>query len=278
MRPNYSIIPGIMDVPEALALAPKSFGLTQYSTSGEMNRSAAYWLARAIHQAIDARGHCVLMPSAGRTPTELYSILRKGYADLVDWSRVILVQMDEYADLGSNHEQSFAAYIRSHLAEPLGIGEFICFNDSQGKLQRSFTEYDAKISSFGGIDVTLFGVGENGHLGFNEPGSTPASKTRMLPLDDRTLQSNAAGVTDDDFLIPTQGVTVGLSVLLSSKRSLLLASGTRKKDAIVNLVSGPISPEWPVTYLRNQLGSHVMFTEDCAPQRAIWEGNIRASA
>lgn len=267
MRASYATIPGIMDVPEALALAPKSFGITEYSSRGEMNRSAAYWLVRAIRDAIDARGHCVFMPSAGRTPTALYEILRRGYADLVDWSKVILVQMDEYAGLGCDHTQSFAAYITRQLADPLGINEFICFNDKTGNLARDLPSFDAKLAGYGGIDVTLFGVGENGHLGFNEPGSEPTSLTRILDLDDGTIQSNASGIEDNDFQIPERGITVGLSTLLSSRRSLLLATGSRKKEAILNLVNGPISPQWPITFLRGQLGVHVMFTEDCAPRR-----------
>nr|WP_231637121.1 6-phosphogluconolactonase [Microbacterium sp. No. 7] len=240
-----------------------------------MNRAAARWVAHFIQEAVDTRGSCVFMPSAGRTPMGLYEILRAEYLDAVDWASVTLVQMDEYVGLGANDPYSLASCIETHLARPLGIEEFVTFNDDRGRLRQNLTEYEAQISALGGLDVTLFGIGENGHLGFNEPGSGLLSPTRVLPLDDRTIHSNFSESPEEGFSVPENGITVGLPVLLSSRRSLLIASGARKEEAVLNLLGGPVSPEWPATFLRGQLGAYVMITDDCVPAGAERETGAR---
>ena len=157
-------------------------------------RDAANAIARALARTISLRGEAVWTPSAGRTPTLTYRFLRQDHRQSLDWRAVRLVQMDEYLGLPPHHPASHAFYINRHLAGPLGIPDFACFNDHDGTLRMPPDQFEQIHAAR--LDLAVHGVGRNGHIGFNEPGSRPASPSRTTMLDASTIEDNFAKAAD----------------------------------------------------------------------------------
>lgn len=200
-------------------------------------------LVAAIASATKEGGHFVLAPSAGRTFMPVYEVLRQRHRDSVDWRKVVCVQMDEYADLGCVDPRSFAHQLQQDLIGPLGIGRTLCFHDALGRPTMSFDDYDRSIRDMGGIDAVLHGVGCNGHVAFNEPGSIHPGKTRRLLLAASTRAANGVPFRE--------GVSLGLDVLLRARSSIVVLTGATKREAARMLMMSPPTPECPVAYLRS---------------------------
>lgn len=235
-----------------------------YDTHEELSISAAQRLVKRINDVLSMQACCIFVPSAGRTPTRIYEILAEKHMATVNWNRVLVVQMDEYANVEYCSSGSFSEYLVKKLVEPLGIGEFCSFFGSNGKLTHDLGAIDNKLSSLGGIDTVLYGIGENGHLGFNEPGSCRFSHTRKVRLTKSTLIANQRAISDYDDL-SAMGVTLGLDVLLKAKSSLLIASGDRKLKAINLFLMGMVSNECPASHLRTVKNVDVLINSDCYP-------------
>jgi len=256
----------------------KVFQISVFEDHERLSRHAAKWLLRHVDQAIAARGRCVLVPSAGRTPERIYEILRERHRFSIDWSRVIALQMDEYAEMPNVAPNSFACYLHEKVISPLGIGTFWPFFDTIGRPRLTIAGIDQEIEALGGIDVVLYGIGENGHLGFNEPGADESSSTGYVRLSDTTLAANTGLPAEcARSLLPERGITLGLRTLLRGRKSLLVASGRRKQAAVSRFVAGAISPDSPSTYLRTREGVSIMLTDDCAPFRSRLSNYIDAT-
>ena len=204
--------------------------------------AAGECLARALIDALAVRRHAVLVASAGRTPLGTYAVLRRSFRSSVHWSRVICVQMDEYAGLGSTDPRALSAQIRHELIEPLGVGQFIGFFDAGGASICSLNDYEDQLRRLGGIDVALHGMGRNGHIGFNEPSATPRYRTRSVILAASTRLAN--GVTFRN------AVTLGPLILSQARVAIVLLIGAEKQDAANALLFGPVGPRNPAAYLR----------------------------
>jgi 6-phosphogluconolactonase/glucosamine-6-phosphate isomerase/deaminase len=206
---------------------------------------AAALIASTLNQAIHERGLAVFVPSAGRTATPAYKILREVYKHAVDWRRVHIVQMDEYAGLGTSDPLSFAFYLSREFVMPLRAGIFTHFNDECGALMRPLDAYE---SAFGGVDLVVHGIGRNGHIGFNEPGSPADSDCRQVVLARSTLCANFPGETERRRF--RNGLTLGLRQLRAARNSLLLATGVEKAAAIERACRAPASIQCPASILR----------------------------
>jgi glucosamine-6-phosphate deaminase len=165
--------------------------------------------------------------------------LRQRYAAALDWGRVHIVQMDEYAGLGMGDPRSLAHCIFGELVAPLRAGGFSHFNDAAGRLIRPLAQYEAALER---IDLVVHGIGRNGHIGFNEPGSAVDSGCRVVRLAGSTLRANRVDARD--------GVTLGLKSLLAARATLLLATGHEKAAALGRALSGPPSDRCPASRLR----------------------------
>jgi glucosamine-6-phosphate deaminase len=205
-------------------------------------RAAAKCLARALIDGLAARQHVVLVASAGRTPLGTYAVLRRSFRSSVNWSRVICVQMDEYADLGSTDPRALAAEIRHELIEPLGVGQFIGFFDAGGAPICSLNDYEDQLRRLGGIDVAVHGIGRNGHIGFNEPSSTRGCRTRRVILAASTRLANGVAFRN--------AVTLGPLILSQARVAIVLLIGAEKQGAADALLFGTVGPHNPAAYLR----------------------------
>lgn len=206
-------------------------------------RHAADSIVETMRTVLNERAWAVFVPSVGQTWRETYAVLRESHRAVLDWKRVVCVQMDEYVGLGCADPRSFAFQLQHELVNPLGIGQFLHLFDPAGKMALPLGEYENQVRRLGGIDCAVHGVGINGHIGFNEPMKKMGLETRCVRLSRTTRIANDIGFTS--------GVTLGLGILGEAKTSIVALLGPHKRKAAQNLLYGAASPRNPVASLRN---------------------------
>jgi glucosamine-6-phosphate deaminase len=221
--------------------------------------------ADTIEAAVHARPDAVLGLATGSTPLLTYRELirrhREGTAP--SYSEVRCFTLDEYVGLPPGHPESYRATIARELTDPLGIpAERVHGPDpAEEDLATAGERYEAQLAAAGGVDVQVLGIGSDGHLAFNEPGSSLASLTRIKTLAEQTRRDNARffGAVED---VPRHVVTQGLGTILRARHLLLLATGEAKADAVAAAVEGPLSASCPASVL--QLHPHASVLVDAA--------------
>jgi len=223
---------------------------------------AARRIVEAILSALSRKPDLVLGLATGSTPLEVYEGLVRARRDRdVDFSRVMTFNLDEYLDLPPDHEQSYRSFMRKHLFSGVNIPpDRIHFPPSQGSnLAAQCLAYEKKIRDAGGIDIQILGIGSNGHIGFNEPTSSLASRTRVKTLAEKTIRDNSRFYGPGEHP-PPLAATMGIGTILEARKIFLQAFGNKKADAIRAAVEGPISTVWPGSAL--QLHPDVTFYLD----------------
>ncbi|MGM7701844.1 glucosamine-6-phosphate deaminase [Pseudalkalibacillus sp. Hm43] len=217
-----------------------------------------------ILKAIENKPDLVLGIATGGTPAGTYQqLVKKVQLKSVDLSNIKTVNLDEYVGLARDHEESYWHYLHEHLYGPLELSpdQAIIPNGLNKKLEEECVRYEQAIQQVGGVDLQILGVGRNGHIGFNEPGTSLDSKTHVVELTDSTRQANAR-FFEDPSEVPTRAITVGISTIMKSRSILLLASGEEKAAAVSALLSGKIDKNWPVTILNEHPDVTLVVTED----------------
>ena len=221
--------------------------------------------ADAVEALVRARPDAVLGLATGSTPLPLYRELvgrhRAGTAPSYDAVTVFL--LDEYVGLPAGHDQSYRATIHREVTDNLGIARERVHGpdpDPAG-LPEAGRRYDAAIEAAGGVDLQVLGLGSDGHLAFNEPGSSLSSATRIKTLTDRTRTDNARFFGSADQ-VPRHVLTQGLGTILRARHVLLIATGAAKADAVAAAVEGPLSASCPGSVL--QLHPHATVLLDDA--------------
>jgi glucosamine-6-phosphate deaminase len=218
--------------------------------------------ARFAADAVRKNPGIVLGLPTGSTPLGMYAELVREHRQGLDLSRVRTFNMDEYIGLADNDPQSYHTYMfREFFAHVNVPAEYIHIpsGNPQAGLDAACEDYEQAIRSAGGIDLQISGIGVNGHIGFNEPGSDFASRTRAVDLAPSTLSGMRRYFPNPDRM-PSRAVTIGVGTILEARRVLLLASGVRKADAVVRAVEGPVSAAIPASAL--QLHSDVTWILD----------------
>jgi len=213
----------------------------------------------------------VLGVATGSSPLATYAAL----ADLVhsgeiDLSRASAFALDEYVGLPIDHPQSYHDTIRRTVTEPLGLDParvHVPDGDEAG-LATAGQRYEDAIKAAGGVDIQILGIGSNGHVGFNEPTSSLASRTRIKTLAPRTREDNQRyfGHLDD---VPEICITQGLGTIMDARNIVLVATGHRKALAVAAIIEGPISAMWPGSVL--QLHQHATIIIDEAAAERLRE-------
>jgi glucosamine-6-phosphate deaminase len=218
--------------------------------------------ADTIEAVVRRKQAAVLGLATGSTPLPTYCELRRRHAAAVgpSYAAVTCFNLDEYVGLptrdGVVHEQSYRATIARELTDGLDIGpdQVNGPDPSPDGLPTSGERYEALIAAAGGIDLQLLGIGADGHLAFNEPGSSLASRTRIKTLTAQTRKDNARFFGSPEE-VPTHVLTQGIGTILQARHLLLIVTGESKADAVAAAVEGPVSASCPASAL--QLHPHV---------------------
>ncbi len=209
--------------------------------------------ANIIRDAILKKPNIVLGLATGSTPIELYKLLvRMHREDGLDFSRVTTFNLDEYVGIPLEHLQSYHTFMAYHFFDHVNVPEVnqhIPQNISDDH-EKFCAAYEEKIICAGGIDIQILGIGTDGHIGFNEVGSSLASRTRIVTLSRSTLETNATHFNGDVNAVPEMAITMGIATIMESKQCLLLACGTSKSRAIAKAIEGPITSMVPASVLQ----------------------------
>jgi glucosamine-6-phosphate deaminase len=222
--------------------------------------------ATAIADLIHRSPACVLGLATGRTPLALYEeLVRSHREDGLSFSLVTTFCLDEYIGLPPEHCASFAAYMRENLFDHVDIDPANIHLPDGGAedLQQACESYEGAIREAGGIELQVLGIGSNGHIGFNEPGSSLGSRTRVKTLTRETLEANAPSFESPEVL-PRQAITMGVGTILEARTCMLLALGKDKAPAIRDMVEGPITAQVPASALQLHPDAIVIVDEGAA--------------
>lgn len=198
--------------------------------------------ADLIEQLVTERPDAVLGLATGSTPLSTWRALQSRRLDL---SRVRGFALDEYAGLEPGHPESYRAVIAREVVAPLGLTPSLVRVPAQdGPIETAGERYEAEIVAAGGVDLQVLGIGATGHIGFNEPGSSFASLTRVKTLTEQTRRDNAR-FFDSPQDVPVHCVTQGLGTILRAGHLVLLAFGEAKAEALAGAVEGPVTASLP---------------------------------
>ena len=220
--------------------------------------------ARLIARLLKEKPDAVLGLATGSTPLPLYRAL----VDMqLDWSRVRTFNLDEYLGLAPEHPQSYHHFMWENHFRHVNIRpENVHIPDGLAADVPAFcADYEARIRAVGGIDLQLLGIGSDGHIGFNEPSSSLASRTRIKTLTQRTRADNARFFASADE-VPSHVITMGIGTIMEARTNLLLAFGAKKAQALAEAAEGPVTAMNPASALQLHPDTRVCLDEAAATQ------------
>lgn len=224
----------------------------------ENSQEASYYVAQEIVSLVTQRQQegkkMVLGLATGSTPIKVYEYLVQAHKEEgISFSNVISFNLDEYFPMDRESVHSYVRFMREHLFDHLDIPNTqIHIPDGQQTKEdvRTYCQnYEQKIIEAGGIDIQILGIGRTGHIGFNEPGSSLKSKTRLVRLD-RITRLDAASDFFGKENVPSKAITMGVGTIMDAKRIVLMAWGEGKANIIKQAVEGPIQESVPATFLQ----------------------------
>lgn len=208
--------------------------------------------ASIIKEQIFNKGDSVLGFATGTTPIGTYEQLSKWYqAGLISFAKIKTVNLDEYWGLDGSHPQSYSYFMNRNLFSKIDIkpeNTFLPQGDAQD-YHAECQRYEQLINDLGGIDLQLLGIGNNGHIGFNEPSNVFPRETNWVELTPSTIEANArlfAKKAD----VPTSAITMGIKTIMQAKKIILLANGENKAHILEQALTGPIDPQVPASILQ----------------------------
>ena len=223
--------------------------------------------ADAICELLERKPDAVLGLATGSSPLPLYAeLIRRYKAGEVSFARAQAFTLDEYVGLPSDHPQAYSNVIRTEFTAHVDFADDAVHSPDglASDLRQSCAGYEAKIAEAGGVDLQILGVGTDGHIAFNEPGSSLASRTRIKTLTPQTRLDNARFFDGDLDQVPQHCLTQGLGTIMEARHVVLFASGEGKAEAAWNLVEGPVSAMWPATILQHHPHATVLLDEGAA--------------
>ncbi len=218
----------------------------------------------------------VLALPTGGTPVEMYkNIVRMHKNKKIDFSNVLTFNLDEYAGVDKCCPQAYCSFMEENLFGQIDIKrENINIPNGMAKdLNAECAAYEDKIKKAGGIDLFFGGVGENGHIAFNEPGSPVDSLTRVVDLTEDTINVNSRFFSCAAD-VPKQALTMGVKTILSSREIIILATGKKKAEALKAAFEGPSTSEWIISLLQKHQNTTVIADADAASLLKTKPGNI----
>lgn len=225
--------------------------------------------ARAVLDGLSAAGPSVLGLATGSSPLGLYAHLGElAMSGEPRLNNLVGVALDEYVGLPRGHEHSYRSTLEREVCDVIGLPrEGLHVPDGTGtglpELAQAARDFEVLLVGLGGVDVQILGLGSNGHLGFNEPGSSLRSRTRVKRLAERTRFDNARFFASPDD-VPTHCITQGLGTIVEARRLVMVATGTGKAEAVRAALEGPLSASCPASVLQWHPDAVVVLDESAA--------------
>lgn len=209
--------------------------------------------------------------ATGGSPVQLYANLVKDHKEnKTSYKDVVSYNLDEYIGLPQDHDQTYYTFMQENLFKHIDINqENVFLPDGTGvDNEKAVKEYNDALNATS-IDLQLLGLGVNGHIGFNEPGSAFDGETDIVSLTQETIESNARYFEGNEDLVPTQAISMGVGSIMKAKEILLIASGANKADAIKALVEGEITTDLPASALRNHPNVTIIIDDEAASKLSL---------
>lgn len=241
-----------------------------YPTAKDGSRAVAQEIAALIKERQAANKQVVLGLATGSTPKYLYAeLVRLHKEEGLSFKNVLTFNLDEYYPIEPDALQSYNRFMKEQLFNHIDIpaGNYFVPDGTlpKEKVKQYTAEYERRIEAAGGIDLQILGIGTNGHIGFNEPGSTLNSHTRLVTLDHNTRQANAFEFSNISQ-VPRLAITMGLSTIFKAKRIVLLAWGTHKAKIVRRSVEGHSSDQVPASLLQQHPDCKFVIDEQAAEE------------
>ena len=209
-----------------------------------------------------------VMLAAGNTPLELYRLIGEQKLAL---AHLNVFALDEYVGVPSDEPRNCANLIRRAAAEPWGVpaNRYFTVSSLEAEALASVQRHEQRIAEAGGLDVIVLGLGQNGHLGFNEPGSAEDSVGRVLDLDAISIEANRKWFNGD--YAPSRGVTVGMRTILAARRVIIMAYGSHKTVAVDAMLNGLPGAQCPASLLQGHGNVNLFLDEAAAATSEAWK-------
>lgn len=243
----------------------------------DTKKEGSLWAAHHIAAAIKAKAEktdkpFVLGLPTGSTPLDTYAELaRMCAAGEISFKNVITFNMDEYVNLPEEHPESYHSFMWNNFFSHIDIKKenVHILNGNAKDLMAECEAYEKAIEDAGGIDLFMGGVGPDGHLAFNEPGSSLSSKTRIKTLTTDTIIANSRFFEGNLDLVPKQALTVGIGTVMAAKEVLLVCSGHNKARALQHIIDGSVSHKWTASILQMHQHSIVICDEAACDELTV---------
>lgn len=209
-------------------------------------------VSRIFAAQVTLKPDSVLGLATGSTPVGMYQELVQMYQEgRIDFSYVRTVNLDEYAGLSGDNDQSYRYFMNHNLFDHINIDKENTNvpDGTAADLQAECERYEQVVADMGGVDIQLLGIGNNGHIAFNEPCSEFPEKTHIVDLTQNTIEANARFFESMDD-VPKKALTMGIGTIMKAKKIVLMANGPKKAQTIYDTLYGPITPEVPASVLR----------------------------
>lgn len=221
-------------------------------------QSADEYAYQLFKQAVDNGAKTVGL-ATGSTPLGLYQLMTENDLDLSD---VTTLNLDEYVGLSADHPQSYHYFMEENLFSKVRPAVSYLPQGDADDLEQAVKDYDSIIDEHP-IDLQILGIGGNGHIGFNEPGSSFEATTRVVELTESTINANQRFFGPDES-VPDRAITMGIGSILKSKQIILMAFGEGKAEAIKGMLEGEVTTDLPASALQNHPNVHVIIDQAAA--------------
>jgi len=200
----------------------------------------------------ESKPYFVLALPTGGTAVDFYKYLVQFHKEGLSFDKVVTFNLDEYVSLPENHPESYHSFMAKNFFDHIKISkkQINILNGNAANLEKECINYEEKIKNYGGIDLFIGGIGQNGHIAFNEPGSAFDSKTSVVDLTPNTISANARFFNGDISLVPTRALTMGLGTIMLAKEIIIMATGPKKAQALYHAFEDKQNTAWPVTVLQ----------------------------
>ncbi len=214
-----------------------------------------------IKEQVVAKPDSVLGLATGSSPVGMYKDMIKDHKENgTSYKDVVTYNLDEYVGIDRNDPQSYYTFMNENLFSEIDIDPKNT-HVPYGNTKEDCEKYEDSVN---GVDIQVLGIGQNGHIGFNEPGTPFDEPTHIVDLTENTREANARFFDNDIDKVPAQAITQGIGTIMKAKKILLVANGANKADAVKAMIEGPVSVECPASVLQNHPDVVVVIDKEAA--------------